>query len=85
MYRDILTERVFLLIKTKWPEEKDKSSFVQQDNTTLRISENTSSLISDGTAKWWQARMRIQPVNSPDVNILGLSFFESVQFVQKNR
>ncbi|ETW05997.1 hypothetical protein H310_03616 [Aphanomyces invadans] len=79
-YRDYLVNKVVPAIKAKFPS-MSKRVVLQHDNATPHgsIDEATLALMStDG----WQFVVRRQPPNSPDLNVLDLGFFASIQSLQ---
>ncbi|ETV90235.1 hypothetical protein H310_14937 [Aphanomyces invadans] len=80
VYRELVTTRVVSAIKTRFPSA-NKRVVLQHDNATPHgaiTNEVVASVSTDG----WTFVVRRQPPNSPDLNVLDLGFFASVQSLQ---
>lgn len=83
VYREYLLTRVIPAIKEKWPKEsKGDTIFIQQDNATPHVLLDDPEVVFACTADGWNIRMLCQPPNSPDMNVLDLGFFASIQALQ---
>ena len=72
----------FLLpaIKARWPAaERGMPIFIQQDNAKTHIPVDDPEFVAAAQADGWDIRLRCQPPNSPDLNILDLGFFAALQ------
>ncbi len=56
--------------------------FIQQDNARPHVTPNDPEVVAAGLSGGWHIKMRCQPPNSPDTNILDLGFFNSIQSLQ---
>ncbi|KAH9095054.1 hypothetical protein LEN26_017931 [Aphanomyces euteiches] len=80
VYLDLITNKVIPAIKSKFPSE-NKRILLQHDNATPHASiipGVLDALSMDG----WLFALRRQPPNSPDLNVLDLGFFASIQALQ---
>ena len=83
VYREFLLTRVIPTIKDKWPKEsRGEAIFIQQDNATPHILLDDPEVVEACTADGWNIQMICQPPNSPDLNVLDLGFFASIQALQ---
>jgi hypothetical protein len=60
----------------------DKSIFIQQDNARPHLSLHDKLFCDDVKQDGFDIRLVCQPANSPDLNILDLGFFNSLQSTQ---
>ncbi|ETW02180.1 hypothetical protein H310_05748 [Aphanomyces invadans] len=82
-YRDYALNKVVPEIKASFPSAS-KRVVLQHDNATPHRSVDDDALagvLTDG----WTFVVRRQPPNSPDLNVLGLGFFASIQSLQYKR
>ncbi|KAF0709448.1 hypothetical protein AaE_012882 [Aphanomyces astaci] len=80
LYRDYVMTRVIPAIKACFPS-MNKHVMLQHDNATPHkvITDEVLACVStDG----WTFVVRSQPPNSPDLNVLDLGFFASIQALQ---
>lgn len=78
--RQYLIEKVIPAIEDKWPEEdKDKTIFIQQDNARTHVLPNDPAFLEVVAHTGVDIRLMQQPANSPDMNVLDLGFFNSIQ------
>ncbi|ETV70600.1 hypothetical protein H257_13975 [Aphanomyces astaci] len=80
VYRDFVLNKVVPAIKAGFPSA-NKHVLLQHDIATPHASVTDADLASVYTNDWTFA-MRRQPPNSPDFNVLDLSFFASIQSLQ---
>lgn len=81
--RAFLLEKVIPVIKNVWPvEELGQIIFIQQDNarTHIRPDDEQFNLVASQTR--FDIKLMCQPPNSPDLNVLDLGFFRSIQSLQ---
>ncbi|KAF0700353.1 Aste57867_9103 [Aphanomyces stellatus] len=79
-YRDYVLNKVVPAIKANFPTS-NKRVILQQDNATPHRSIDDASLARVSTDGWTFV-VRRQPPNSPDLNVLDLGFFASIQTLQ---
>ncbi|KAF0687490.1 Aste57867_20762 [Aphanomyces stellatus] len=80
VYRDYVLNKVIPAIEEKFPSGK-KRVVLQHDNATPHASIDDATLASVST-DGWTFDVRRQPPNSPDLNVLDLGFFASIQSLQ---
>lgn len=80
VYRSFLIDKVIPRIKEVWPS--GRKVIIQQDNAGPHVKITNAAVVKAGTADGWDIRMRCQPPNSPDMNVLDLGFFSSLQSLQ---
>ncbi|KAK9705850.1 hypothetical protein RND81_07G086800 [Saponaria officinalis] len=70
------------VIKTyKWPDRRGRTIYIQQDNARPDISPNDPDFRRAATADGWDIQLIFQPQNNPDLNILYLGHFRSIQTI----
>lgn len=82
VYREYLENKVFPAIRSKFPFQRHTRVRLQQDNAKPHISENDDSILHQSFVNSQRISILCQPANSPDLNILDLSFFNAIQSVQ---
>ena len=81
--KNMIMENVIPAIKSKFPSPfKKKTIYVQQDNAKPHFSDNDADIVALGSADGWNIQFKAQPANSPDLNVLDLGFFNSIQSLQ---
>lgn len=71
---------VFQSIKEKMPWLSDKIVYIQQDGAKPHSGHGViERLQTAGSVNGWRFRMKTQPAQSPDLNILDLGFFHSLK------
>ncbi|KAK9705642.1 hypothetical protein RND81_07G072700 [Saponaria officinalis] len=83
--KDFLINKVIPAIKMKWPESANKNIIIQQDNATPHIHGNDPDFIRAATSDGFSIQLQQQPSNSPDLNVLDLGFFRSIQSLQSSK
>uniref|UniRef100_A0A0A9BDH3 Tc1-like transposase DDE domain-containing protein n=1 Tax=Arundo donax TaxID=35708 RepID=A0A0A9BDH3_ARUDO len=82
--RSFMIEKVLPAIRVKWPrEDASKPIFIQQDNARPHIAPNDKLFCEAAKQDGFDIRIVCQPANSPDLNILDLGFFNSLQSIQQ--
>ncbi|KAE9024575.1 hypothetical protein PR001_g12645 [Phytophthora rubi] len=82
VYVKMLKTKVLPAIRTKWPGGKRRVIFIQQDNASPHVLEKDEEIAAAGKEDGWDIRMKCQPARSPDMNVLDLGFFHSIQSLQ---
>ncbi|TBU11442.1 hypothetical protein CWI38_1203p0010 [Hamiltosporidium tvaerminnensis] len=59
-----------------------KTIYVQQNNAKPHFSHNDTDVVALGSADDWNIKFKVQLANSPNLNVLGLGFFNSIQSLQ---
>lgn len=81
--RKMMLEKLYPAIKEKWPaESRNIPIVIQQDNARPHLDENDKLLAEEGSKDGWNIQLKAQPANSPDMNVLDLGFFNSIQSLQ---
>ncbi|KAM3201479.1 hypothetical protein P3L10_033842 [Capsicum annuum] len=81
--RAFLIENVLPAIRAKWPaSDSNNPIFLQQDNARPHIGNNDLEFIEAARQDGFDMRLCFQPSNSPDLNVLDLSFFRAIQSLQ---
>ncbi|KAF0701894.1 hypothetical protein AaE_016257 [Aphanomyces astaci] len=80
VYRDFVINKVVPAIKASFPSTT-KCVLLQHDNATPHGS-ITDAVLESVSTDGWTFKMRKQPPNSPDLNVLDLGFFASIQSLQ---
>jgi hypothetical protein len=78
-YREFMIEKVLPAIKLKWPDQ-GRVIVIQQDGALSHINGDGPAFTEAVIAGNWQIQLVLtQPTQSPDTNILDLSFFKALQ------
>ena len=79
--RSWLIEKVLPSIKEKWPT-RDSIIYIQQDNARPHIHPTDKEFIEASRVDGFDIRLKCQPPNSPELNVLDLGFFRAIQSLQ---
>lgn len=83
IYKEYLLNYLFPTIKATWPrKDRGQIILVQQDNAKPHVSPFDPDILDAGLADGWHIRLTCQPPNSPDLNVLDLGLFASLQTLQ---
>lgn len=83
IYSEMLISNVLPAIRDQWPRCSAKRPiFIQQDNAKPHLSVNDPRFIEAASADGFNIRLRCQPPNSPDMNVLDLGLFNAIQALQ---
>jgi hypothetical protein len=81
--KQLLLKEVIPAIKSKWPaRDRKKPILIQLDNAKPHVPVDDPDIVAAGTADGWNIHLFLQPENSPDLNVLDLGFFASIQAIQ---
>ena len=81
--KKMILEKVVPAIKEKWPLGSRKGEIIlQQDNAKPHCSIDDELIVSECRKDGWNINFRCQPPNSPDLNVLDLGYFNSIQALQ---
>ncbi|XP_074299712.1 uncharacterized protein LOC141630865 [Silene latifolia] len=83
--REMIINQVLPAIKSKWPSNLSKRIIIQQDNARPHFSNDDPEFKKHATADGWQIELAYQTSNSPDLNVLDLGFFRSIQSLQQKK
>ncbi|KAH9159503.1 hypothetical protein LEN26_002307 [Aphanomyces euteiches] len=87
-YRSMLMQHVLPAIQSRWIWPSGFSAgtiWIQQDNARSHVLPNDSLVLAAGKEGSWDIRLRNQPAKSPDLNVLDLGFFNSIQSLQHKK
>ena len=81
VYRDLLTNKQIPAILDKWPrrDRMSRTIYIQQDGAKNHIHEDDEEFNNALTEQENDAKLYTQTLNSPDVNLLDLGFFQAIQ------
>ncbi|MEN9567564.1 MAG: hypothetical protein RLZZ69_2760 [Cyanobacteriota bacterium] len=83
VYCDFLINKVLPAIRQKWPRRNAGAPiYIQQDNAKPHIRSDDPAFVEAARLEGFDIRLRCQPPNSPDTNVLDLGFFNSIQALQ---
>lgn len=83
VYSDFLINKVLPAIREKWPRRHAGAPiYIQHDNAKPHIRPNDPAFLEAARMEGFDIRLRCQPPNSPDTNVLDLGFFNSIQSLQ---
>ncbi|KAL6901930.1 hypothetical protein ACP4OV_004806 [Aristida adscensionis] len=78
-----MLQHVLPAIKAKWPrEDMHKTIYIVQDNAPSHLHVDDPMFCEAAKEGGWDIRLKCQPPNSPDLNILDLGFFRAIQAIQ---
>ncbi|DAZ98375.1 TPA: hypothetical protein N0F65_000694 [Lagenidium giganteum] len=80
--RRMMINHVIPTVKEVWPTQLDMAITVQQDNAFPHVRANDEAALSCVREGGWRIRLRNQPAQSPNLNVLDLGFFASFQSIQ---
>ncbi|XP_074290123.1 uncharacterized protein LOC141616863 [Silene latifolia] len=83
--KQCLLEKVIPAIKAKWPLNASGKIWIQQDNAKPHISPKDLDFLEVAKSDGFDMELICQPPNSPDLNILDLGFFRSIQTLQHKK
>ena len=84
--RQMLLDKVIPAIKSKWPSgTRNLPIIIQQDNAKPHCAVDDPELVEAMTENNWKISIRCQPPNSPDLNVLDLGYFNSIQSLQHKK
>jgi len=78
VYRNMVVKNVFPAIKSKWPSCRSPI-FLQQDGAPAHVREQDLEVVYQEKKYGWDINLLTRPPNSPDMNILDLGLFRSLQ------
>ena len=81
-YKDMIIEKVIPAIEEKWPQGYCNTPiWIQQDNASSHFKNDDPDFAMRVGMSDLQISMYFQPPNSPDLNVLNLGFFASLQSI----
>ena len=84
--RSYLIGKVLKAVVRKWPRElRGKTIYIQQDNAPSHVPVDDAEFAQAVAQTGLDIRLVNQPANSPDLNVLDLGFFASLQSLTYER
>ncbi|XP_021740858.1 uncharacterized protein LOC110707157 [Chenopodium quinoa] len=80
--KDMLVKNVIPAIISKWPDSLPKNIVIQWDNARPHQVPNDAEFMTATTARGFNIQFVFQPAQSPDLNVLDLGLFRSIQYLQ---
>ncbi|VFQ74793.1 unnamed protein product [Cuscuta campestris] len=77
----MLLTKVLPAIKEKWPGSS-RNVIIQQDNAKPHVDGSDLQFLQAATEGEWNIKLKFQPLNSPDLNVLDLGFFRAIDSLQ---
>ena len=82
-YKAKLIEQVIPAVKASWQAARRRERiWAQHDNAPSHKINDDPDIVRECTADGWDIKFISQPANSPDLSILDLGFFNSIQSLQ---
>ena len=75
----MIVHKIQLAIRSKWPTHLSKTIYIQQDNTKPHILDDDIVFREATTLDGFSFHLVQQLPNSPDMNVLDLRFFRSIE------
>ncbi|XP_057548213.1 uncharacterized protein LOC130826661 [Amaranthus tricolor] len=82
---DMIVHKILPAIRSKWPPHLSKTIFIQQDNAKPHILNDDVVFREVATLDGFSFHLVQQSPNSPDMNVLDLGFFRSIQSLQHQK
>ena len=80
--REYLCEKVIPAIVEVWSDDGDvETLWIQQDNARTHVQPDDPIFLTAVKASGLDIRLTFKPPNSPDLNVLDLCFFSSIQYL----
>jgi hypothetical protein len=83
--KNCLITQVLPAIRSKWPSFGSRTILIQQDNARPHIAINDKDFVLAAKQDGFDIRLYFQPSNSPDMNVLDLGYFASIQALQQKK
>ncbi|XP_026378713.1 uncharacterized protein LOC113273165 [Papaver somniferum] len=80
--RACLIKKLLPAIREKWPNYNGETIYIQQDNAKPHIKVDDEEFLKEAAKEGFDIRLRFQPSQSPDMNVLDLGFFRDIQSLQ---
>ncbi|XP_021718801.1 uncharacterized protein LOC110686484 [Chenopodium quinoa] len=80
--RKLFIEQLLSSIKANWPIDAGETIWVQQDNATPHLQLHDIEFRNAANTDGFNIHLIAQPLNSPDLNVLDLGFFNAIQACQ---
>ncbi|KAF0711552.1 hypothetical protein AaE_012209 [Aphanomyces astaci] len=82
VYRKYILDHVIPAIKQAWPGPRGQPIYIQQDNARPHVEVGDAAVTAAGCSDGGKIQLVVQPAMSPDINVLDLGFFTSIQALQ---
>ena len=82
LYREFLIDKVLPAIKDKMPGSLTRELIIQQDNSPVHVPPNDPAFLLTVQDLKLNVKIQNQPPQSPDLNVLDLGFFNSIQSIK---
>lgn len=80
---DMLVNKVMPAIREKFPaSSRGENIMIQQDNARPHAKSDDVIVNAAGKTNGWNIGLTCQPPNSPDLNVLDLGYFRSIQSIK---
>ena len=81
VYKELFISKLLLAIIEKWPQTDrlSRKIYIQQDSAKSHIGEDDKEFKEALAEQDISAELYTQVANSPDVNLLDLGFFQTIQ------
>ncbi|GJS17051.1 hypothetical protein Tco_0411523 [Tanacetum coccineum] len=76
--RSWLLQKVLPAIRARWTQGHMGPIYIQQDNAKPHIGVDDAEFLQEASQDGFDIRIRFQPPNSPDLNVLDLGFFRAI-------
>ncbi|MCL7028299.1 hypothetical protein MKW94_009849 [Papaver nudicaule] len=80
--RECLINKLLPAIRKKWPTHNKETIYIQQDNAKPHVKLDDDKFMEEAAKDGFDIRLRFQPAQSPDMNVLDLGFFRAIQSLQ---
>ncbi|XP_048492931.1 uncharacterized protein LOC125493521 [Beta vulgaris subsp. vulgaris] len=80
--REMIINKLLPSIKEKWPANRCKTIWIQQDNARPHIFPDDAKFLEAARKDGFDMHLVCQPAQSPDLNLLDLGFFKAIQSIQ---
>ena len=77
--RDYLCNKVIPAIEAIWPDDDEGTVYIQQDNARTHVLPTDPAFRAAVEKTGMDIKLMQQPPNSPDMNVLDLAYFRSIQ------
>ncbi|CAH9116606.1 unnamed protein product [Cuscuta europaea] len=83
--KEMILNELLPAIKQTWPDADNRRVIIQQDNARPHIDINDPDFVREGTKDGWNIQSTCQPPNSPDLNVLDLGFFRTIDAIKDQK
>ncbi|XP_026386574.1 uncharacterized protein LOC113281887 [Papaver somniferum] len=80
--RACLIKKLLPAIREKWPNYNGETIYIQRDNAKPHMKVDDEEFLKEAAKEGFDIRLRFQPSQSPDMNVLDLGFFRAIQSLQ---